>query len=54
MISILSSEERGYVSVLSKMNPPTCTPKNDLVFGLHHSRMRVDATSSSERVVSAT
>jgi hypothetical protein len=28
------------VSLLSKMTPPTCTPKNDLVFGIHHSRMQ--------------
>jgi len=55
--SVLASEERGYVSLLSKMSPPTCTPKNDLVLGIHHSRMRRRTDGSGrggEQVVSAT
>ena len=31
---LLCASEFGYASVLAKMHPLTCTPKNDMLFGL--------------------
>lgn len=42
---IRAADQSGYVSLLAKMQPQSCTPKNDLVFGLPRERCNVDTDS---------
>jgi len=38
-----AAREAGYVTALTKMNPPDCTPKNDVIFGIHKARWKEQA-----------
>lgn len=41
----LRARQAGYRVLLSKLHPPTCTPKNNLLIGIPNSRL--DSTTSA-------
>ena len=47
-----AADESGYVSIFTKMHPISCTPKNDVIFGLPKERFIRDAPNSSTAATS--